>query len=105
MSGGHFGHSDYTILSIAEDIEEAIRDIRKESKDDYSRDYSEKTISEFEKAVKLLKEARVYVRRIDWLLSGDDGEETFHERLREDLDSIKETLDQIIQQRKKNLLP
>jgi hypothetical protein len=90
MSGGHFNHSDYTIQIIADEIEEAIRDVHKEPKDDYSRNYSEKTISEFEKAVKLLKEAHVYVRRIDWLLSGDDDEDTFHERLREDLESIKD---------------
>lgn len=36
-----------------------------------------------------MKQAEVYAQRIDWLLSGDDGEESFHERLKEDLDKLK----------------
>lgn len=26
------------------------------------------------------------MQRIDWLIAGDDGEETFHRRLKEDLE-------------------
>jgi hypothetical protein len=33
--------------------------------------------------------AKIYAQRVDWFLSGDDGEETFHERLKEDLGLIK----------------
>ena len=51
--------------------------------------YSPKTIEEFQKGLKILKEADVYLRRIDYLLSGDDGEETFHERLKEELEELK----------------
>ena len=40
-------------------------------------------------AVKILKIANIYVQRIDWLLSGDDGEETFLNRLSEDLSNMK----------------
>jgi hypothetical protein len=32
-----------------------------------------------------LKRAEIYTQRIDWLVSGDDGPETFLERLKEDL--------------------
>ena len=39
--------------------------------------------------LKILNKAFVYVNRIDWLLSGDDGEETFHKRLKEDLEKLK----------------
>ena len=51
--------------------------------------YSPKTIEEFQKGLKILKEADIYLGRIDYLLSGDDGEETFHERLKEDLEELK----------------
>ena len=51
--------------------------------------YTPKTIEEFQKGLKILKEADVYLRRIDYLLSGDDGEENFHERLKEDLEELK----------------
>lgn len=50
--------------------------------------YSKETIKEFKKAVKYLKKAQIYAQRIDWLLSGDDGEETFHKRLKEDLEKL-----------------
>lgn len=51
--------------------------------------YSKETIRELKKAIKLLKQAEVYAQRIDWLLSGDDGEDNFHECLKEDLKELK----------------
>lgn len=45
-------------------------------------------IERFKLAVKYLKIAEVYTHRIDWLLSGDDGEESFLERLDEDLEKL-----------------
>ena len=37
----------------------------------------------------LLKKATIYAQRIDWLVSGDDGEESFLSRLKEDLEQLK----------------
>lgn len=51
-------------------------------------EYSEETIAEFKRGLDILRQAFVYTQRIDWLLSGDDGEESFHERLREELDEL-----------------
>jgi hypothetical protein len=34
--------------------------------------------------------AEIYAQRIDWLLSGDDGEDSFRERLKEDLEKLKQ---------------
>lgn len=51
--------------------------------------YSKETIKEFKKGIKILKMAEIYAQRIDWLLSGDDGEENFHERLKEELEQLK----------------
>jgi hypothetical protein len=45
-------------------------------------------IEEFKNAVKYLKIAQVYAQRVDWLVSGDDGEETFMKRLDEDLNDL-----------------
>lgn len=53
-------------------------------------DYSEETIKEFRKGVDILKKAQVYANRIDWLMSGDDGEESFHKRLKEGLKELEE---------------
>lgn len=50
--------------------------------------YSDETINEFKNAIAYLKIAECYAQRVDWLLSGDDGEDTFHERLKEELDKL-----------------
>ena len=55
----------------------------------YYPDYTEETLNEFRKGIELLKQARIYAQRIDWLISGDDGEENFHKRLKEELEKIQ----------------
>lgn len=56
----------------------------------YFPDYSEETINEFRKGVYILKKAQIYANRIDWLMSGDDGEDNFHKRLKEKLKELEE---------------
>lgn len=79
MSGGRFNYSQYRVLTIAEDIESYLE------KNDQA--LSEETLREFHSAALYLKKAFVYAQRIDWLLSGDDDEETFHKRLKKDLET------------------
>jgi hypothetical protein len=113
MSGGHFDYLQYRIQEIRESIEDyvygrEVDDVEKYIEDHYLDgddreyiigthhtvpnicDYSEDTIKEFKQAIGILKKAEVYTQRIDWLLSGDDSEETFHSRLKEDLNKIKD---------------
>lgn len=52
--------------------------------------YSPSTLDQMKTALHHLKVASIYAHRLEWLFSGDDGEETFHECLREDLDKLKE---------------
>ena len=52
-------------------------------------EYSKETIKEFKKGLAILRKAYVYAQRIDWLLSGDDRAESFHERIKEELDNLK----------------
>ena len=83
MSGGAFNYNDYHIRDIARQIEEIIRDNEERPV------YDAETINHFRETVKLLHRADVMVHRIDWLISGDDGEDTFHKRLREDLERLE----------------
>ena len=46
-------------------------------------------VEEFKKGLKILKTAAIYAQRIDWLLSGDDGEVSFKERLKEELEELE----------------
>jgi len=82
MSGGYFDYNQYRIDDIIDQIERAIN----ANKETY--DLSAKTIREFRKAIRILRKGAVYAQRIDWLISGDDGEETFHERLKKDLEGL-----------------
>ena len=56
----------------------------------YYPDYTPETLAEFRKGIEILKRASVYAQRIDWLISGDDGEDSFHKRLQEDLKGLEE---------------
>jgi len=50
--------------------------------------YSDEIINEFKNGINAIRKAYVYIQRIDWLLSGDDGEESFLKRLKDDLITI-----------------
>ena len=114
MSGGHFDYYQWQIEDIANSIEDYIygHSINKEDINYYIEDhwlddeekeyikknehtipnrynYSKEAIEEFKKGLSLLRKAYIYAQRIDWLLSGDDGEESFHKRLKEELDNLK----------------
>lgn len=92
MSGGHFDYVQYNIDRIADEVEQLILTNGKIEKDEYGgwsgHDFSKKTIEEFKRGLILLKQAAIYAQRIDWLVSGDDGEEAFYKRLKEDLSKL-----------------
>ena len=46
-------------------------------------------IEKFKEGLKILRQAEVYAHRIDWLISGDDGEDNFLERLKQDLKKLE----------------
>ena len=103
MSGGHFEYWQYHIDRIAEDVKDVIVKNHVEVPSDehdswdydengnvepwakYYYDFTPETIERFKEGYRKLKEAYIYAQRIDWFLSGDDSEETFHKRLKEDL--------------------
>lgn len=85
MSGGTFDYKQYTLNDIADQIERIVT--RNNKIDDYGfkQEYKSETIKEFKNAVKILQKASIYVQRIDWLHAGDDGEDTFHSKLKKEL--------------------
>lgn len=111
MSGGHFDYNQNRIGYIAESIETLIENngrakTAEELKDEVWRGYDwyekypedkfhyrypDHVIEEFKKGVEILKQAQVYAQRIDWLVSGDDGEESFIKRLKSDLEKLNNT--------------
>ena len=92
MSGGHFDYNQYKIGYIADEVETLIENNDSEEENEWGfkigRGYTPETIEEFKKALKALRVAQVYAHRIDWLVSGDDGEDSFHRRLKKDLEGL-----------------
>jgi hypothetical protein len=114
MSGGTFDYNQHRIRYIADDVETEIAKNGKpktprELKDEgYYRDrewyekypedlnhykYPDEVIVEFKNAYEALRKAEIYAQRIDWLLAGDDGEESFLQRLKEDMEVLKAELE------------
>lgn len=115
MSGGHFNYKQYCLEDIASDIEEYLygRELYEEDIDDYIKehdwfcdddkewirknkntlpnfdDFSEETLALLKEGARKIREAGIYAHRIDWLLSGDDGEDSFKSRLKKDLEKLK----------------
>ena len=109
MSGGAFDYNQYKIGYIIEEIEEVINDNgRKKTKEELKQEvwrdpnwykkypedlfhykYSDEVIDKMKEGIEVLKRAQIYAQRIDWLLSGDDGEKSFVRRLEEDLNNLK----------------
>lgn len=108
MSGGAFDYNQYKIGYIADQIEETVikngaEKTPEEIKNDWHNDewyekypedkfhykYPDEVIEKMKEAVKALKIAQVYAQRVDWLFSGDDGEESFLSRLEEELKKLE----------------
>lgn len=103
MSGGHFEYKQHLIRDIHESIQSELDNQGKEKTLEFwmDKDYYEKYPNEkfnpiyrediqkiFKEGVEALKRAEIYAQRIDWYLSGDDGEESLISRLKEDLDKL-----------------
>ncbi len=112
MSGGKWEYIQYRFIDTIEDIkreidksgqpltEQELKDhwngpewFEKYPEDKFHYKYPDEVIFEFNNAVDIISKAQVYMQRIDWLLSGDDGDDSFLKRLKEDLNKIdsKET--------------
>lgn len=81
MSGGHFNYRENQIGDTASEIEKLIAINVCEILDRYGErignSYPPEIIEKFEEAAHTLRQAAEMVMRIDYLVSGDDGQDTF----------------------------
>ena len=96
MSGGYFDYDQYRIGGIADSIEYLIEinngNEVNERGDPVGYRFAEETIEDFKTAVHILRLAEVYANRIDWLISGDDGEDSFNTRLNEEMKIVNQKM-------------
>ena len=104
MSGGAFEYKQNQIDWIIDGIEDHLESMGKEKgdvNDPYRKEFyskypeariyrveSEAVQERMRHAIRALKIAKIYAQRVDWYLSGDDGEESFLERLDRELDNL-----------------
>jgi hypothetical protein len=92
MSGGHFDYNEHRLDQLAEVIDQLIEDNEDTSSDEYglSRSYGFKpeTMARFKLTAFTLRLARVMTTRVDYLMSGDDGEDSFHRRFPEEIKKL-----------------
>jgi hypothetical protein len=90
MSGGFFEYRDSYLEDIAKVLRLEIAKCRQ--RPDWTDDWSTSSdafIEEMSKAYNLLIEAHVRLHRLDWVLSGDDGEDTYFHKLPGDLAALE----------------
>ena len=110
MSGGTWDYLQYRFTDVVEDLEKLIRkngrlrtteEIRDESwrdpdwyekypEDKYHYKYPDEVIERFKEGLEVIKKAQIYMQRLDYLIAGDDGDESFVERLDKELAKLKE---------------
>lgn len=96
MSGGYFDYVQFRFQDCGESLarvlngEEKWTDYKTDTQKPVRDFFSAATIEEFKTGLEIIKKAAVYAHRIDWLLSDDDTEDCFHERLKNDLGKLKE---------------
>ncbi len=94
MSGGYFDYKENYLTDIADSIRQAILKERVPSAENnnYKINLKENILKVFSDTVKELERLAIYVHRIGYLLEGDDGEESFHSRIQEDLLELEKKL-------------
>ena len=107
MSGGHFDYQQFHISEIIDSIERTLnRQGKLKPKDElwndedfyrnypdekYYKTYPQHIQEKMHEGVNALKIANIYAQRIDWYLSDDDGDESFLQRLSNELENLKNT--------------
>lgn len=86
MSGGHFtnnGYDYYKVHQFADELENDIAHNENPNEYQYAPRFKEETLSYMRKQVISLRKTAQIMRAIDYLYSGDYGEDNFFERIKE----------------------
>ena len=91
MSGGHFEYEQYRLRDMSDEIQSIIDKNGKinEELGTVTYDYDEEVIDKFRETIKTCQLAEAMLQRVDWLVSGDDGTESFHRRWEKEVTPLK----------------
>lgn len=84
MSGGHFGDYDYyKVAQFADELEVEIQNNNKPDEYEYALNLSPETIKYLRKQLLKMRKMAEIMRHIDYLYSGDHGDDSFMYRVKE----------------------
>ena len=83
MSGGHFNYLQHQMWGAADEVRALIQQY----------DENPEVRQKFIEAMATITRGAAMLQRVDWLVSGDDGEESFISRWAEDLAQTQYNLD------------
>ena len=84
MSGGHFGDYDYyKVQQFADELEVEIQNNNKPDEYGYAPNFSPETIKYLRKQLRQMRKMAEIMRHIDYLYSGDHGDDSFMDRVKE----------------------
>ena len=87
MGGGHFDYQNHVLFEITESIDVAIINNNVKNDSDFCTEYSNDTLEKFRFVSKQLHLLNDLVHHVDYLLSGDLGEDSFNERWKKSIQS------------------
>lgn len=85
MSGGHFDYLERRVFVLIQEIEES-REMFLSEFDDKSRPFAEK---HFDMCADYLLRGATLLKRIYYVISGDDGPDSFFRRVEEDMGEME----------------
>jgi hypothetical protein len=94
MSGGTWDYIQYRFRDIGDDIDRLVAENESKELNDWGEvkghHYNPATIEKLKIAASHVRETAIMLQRVDYLLAGDDGEESFNSRWDEDLEELNE---------------
>ena len=94
MSGGHFGNCGYDYYKVAQFADELEHEIQyngKVNEDGYKYDFDPDVIDYLETQLPKMRKMAEIMRHIDYLYSGDHGDDSFLLRVKEVEEKYKDT--------------
>lgn len=83
MSGGSFDYACYRFDSFADDLKNKIDENKTPDEYGYADNYSDDIVNKLKAIERLVRLAGKLAHEVEWMYSGDIGEETFDSRCKE----------------------
>lgn len=89
MSGGTFDYVEFRLQEVQDKLQKVINGNDGSDPEVYANNYKPETIKALQEIVQLVQIAQISIHRADYLIAGDDSEESFHKNLTEEIQKCR----------------